>query len=180
VIRRSCPVAPWPGQLNRSAKSVKGDTETKMSDPKALFAGLAIVVSLISLVFTLFDRQRVRIETVIEGLRGDNASVTYTALYIRLSKLLKKRKYRHSLISALLLAWNFQQSDRARASVLMALVNAKRKYAKDYIKAVGDLTAQFDLYASVKGEEDIGKRGKARLKDVLEAIEKAEAPSLLH
>jgi hypothetical protein len=163
VIRRSCPVAPWPGQLNRSAKSVKGDTETKMSDPKALFAGLAIVVSLISLVFTLFDRQRVRIETVIEGLRGDNASVTYTALYIRLSKLLKKRKYRHSLIS-----------------VLMALVNAKRKYAKDYIKAVGDLTAQFDLYASVKGEEDIGKRGKARLKDVLEAIEKAEAPSLLH
>lgn len=144
-----------------------------MSDPKAVFAGIAIIVSLISLIYTFIDRRRVRIESIIQGLQGDKASVTYTALQIRLTKLLSNRKYRHALISALLLAWNFEQSDRARASVLTALLEAKRKYPKDYKNVVTDLTQQFNLYGSVKGEKEI-ERGTSRLSDVLNAIDKAE------
>ncbi|HEX8264582.1 MAG TPA: hypothetical protein VF596_04100 [Pyrinomonadaceae bacterium] len=143
------------------------------SDPRAIFAGIAIIISVISLIYTFLDRQRGRIDSIIQGLRGDRASVAYTALQIRLTNLLSKRKYRQALISALLLSWNFEQSDRARASVLMALLDAKKKYPKDYDTVIDDLTQQFNIYGSVKGEKEI-ERGTSRLKDVLEAITRAE------
>lgn len=142
-------------------------------EPRVIFAGIAVIISIISLIYTFLDRQRGRIDSLIQGLRGDRASIAYTALQIRLTNLLSKRKYRQALISALLLSWNFEKSDRARASVLMTLLDAKKKHPQDYKSVVNDLTLQFDIYAGVKGEEEM-QRGTSRLKDVLEAIETAE------
>jgi hypothetical protein len=145
-----------------------------VSDPKSVFAGVAIIVSLISLGFSLVERTRVSIEAVLQGLRGAKESITYMALHIRLTKLLSKRKYRRALISALLLAWNFEDSDRARSSILTALLEAKRKYPDTYDEVIHDLTRQFDLYGGVIGQQQIQKRGMSRLDEVLDAIKKAE------
>ena len=155
-------------------EGIKNFLYSALIDPKSIFAAIAIVVSTASFTYTLIDRSRVRIDAILEGLRGDRASVTYTALHIRLTKLLSRRKYRRAIISALLLAWNFELSDRARASVLMALLEAKKRYLKIYEEVVADLKNQFKIYGTVKGEGEIEKRGTARLEDVLSAIDKAE------
>ena len=79
-------------------------------------------------------------EAVIAGLlRGDRRSVTYAAQTIRLGGFLRRRAYRRSLNASLLLAWNFETLDRARASVLAALVDAKVRRPREYQDVVNDL-----------------------------------------
>ncbi len=148
------------------------------SDPRNVLAALALIVSFTSLTISLIERTRVRIESVLQGLRGDRESIAYTALQIRLTNLLSKRKYRHALISALMFAWNFEDSDRARASVLTTLLEAKRKYPKDYDAVIQDLTKQYQIYGEVIGKEQIEKRGMSRLVDVLYAVNKATEVSV--
>ena len=65
-----------------------------ISDPRVIFAGIAIILSVISLIYTFLDRQRGRIDSIIQRLRGDKASVAYTALQIRLSCFPKLMRYR--------------------------------------------------------------------------------------
>src|SRR5215813_7451926 len=78
-------------------------------------AGIAVVVSVVSLALSIFEHKCERIEAVIEGLRGGRRSVTCLALTVRLPRLLKRRGYRRSLVASLLLGWNFETLDRARA-----------------------------------------------------------------
>lgn len=148
------------------------------SDPSNVFAGLALVVSLISLTIALIERTQVRIESVLEGLRGDMESIAYTASQIRLTNLLSRRKYRRALISALMFAWSFKASARARASVLAVLLVAKNKYPKDYVAVSEDLKKQYEIYGKVRGKEKIEKRGMSGLVDVLDAVNKAAGVSV--
>jgi hypothetical protein len=53
-------------------------------------AGLAFIVSTIALTFSILRWRHERIEAIITGLRGDRRAVTYAALTIRLSRLLKR------------------------------------------------------------------------------------------
>jgi hypothetical protein len=76
-------------------------------------------------------------------------------------------------------AWNFEDSDRARASVLTALLEAKKKYSKDYDAVIQDLKGQYNIYGEVIGKEQIEKRGMSRLVDVLNAVNKAEGVRVL-
>jgi len=138
----------------------------------------AALVSLVALLLTVLQRRRERIEAVIEGLRGDRKAVTYAALTIRLSQLLQRDDYPRSLIASLLLAWNFETSDRARAAVLAALVDAKQNHPDDYGKVVNDLRQRFSSYESAYAEAKID-RGVARLTDVTAAVDAAtrQAPN---
>lgn len=137
-----------------------------------LISGLAFIVSAIALVLTILQRQRERLEAIVEGLRGDRRAVTYAALTIRLSRLLGRRDYRRSLIASLLLAWNFERSDRARAAVLAALVDAKRSYPQDYSEVVADLAGRFTDYERTVPNGNIN-RGRNRLNDVTAAVDTA-------
>jgi hypothetical protein len=130
---------------------------------------VAALVSTVALLLTVLQRRRERIEAVIEGLRGDRRAVTYAALTIRLSRLLRRNDYRRSLIASLLLAWNFEKSDRARAAVLAALVDARQTYPNDYAEVVEDLRQRFANYESAYSEAKI-ERGVGRLTDVTEAV----------
>jgi hypothetical protein len=139
-------------------------------------AGLAFIVSTIALTFSILRWRHERIEAIITGLRGDRRAVTYAALTIRLSRLLKRSNYRLSLIASLLLAWNFESSDRARAAVLAALVDAKQKYPKDYSAVVADLRKRFDDYARTVPDAQMD-RGFRRLDDVSDSVERASKNS---
>lgn len=141
-------------------------------EAKDYMAGIALLVSSISLTLSILQRNHERVEAVIEGLRGDRRSVTYAALTIRLSRLLQQKKYRQSLIASLLLAWNFETSDRARAAVLAALVDTQRQYPTDYIAVVKDLEQRFAEYEMAAEKGDIN-RGQTRLNDVKAAVKKA-------
>jgi hypothetical protein len=111
---------------------------------------------------------------MIEGLRGDRVAVTYAALTIRLAGYMRRRKYRASLIAALLLAWNFETSDRARAAVLAALVQAHSHYQRDYNSVVEDLIERFTVYEeSVAGGQI--ERGVRWLDEVTSAVKAASA-----
>jgi hypothetical protein len=128
---------------------------------------------LTALLLSVLRQRQARIESVIDGLRGDRRAVTYAALTIRLSRLLKREDYRRSLIASLLLAWNFETSDRARSAVLAALVDAKETYSGDYEAVVADLGQRFDSYQSAYSQAQIDP-GVSRLQDVTTAVEAAE------
>jgi hypothetical protein len=139
-------------------------------EAKDYFAGAALLISLVSLVVAVVQRRPDRIESVIAGLRGDRRAVTYAALTIRLSRLLVRSDYRRSLIASLLLAWNFESSDRARAAVLAALVDARRDFRSDYDNVVADLEERFTEYERSVEDGDI-QRGRSRLNDVTTSVE---------
>src|SRR5882672_7969020 len=61
---------------------------------KDIIAGLAFIVSAISLTISILQRRRERVEAVIEGLRGDRRAVAYAAHTIRLSRLLGRNDHR--------------------------------------------------------------------------------------
>jgi len=143
-------------------------------DAKTIVAIIALIISLVSLALTLLNQSRVRLETIIDGLRGDRRSVTFSALQIRLAGLLKQDQFRKSIIASLLLSWNFETSDRARAAVIAALINAKKMYGNDFEDSVSDLKDMFSNYEQIVEAGDIS-RGKGRLDDVLNSIKKAEA-----
>jgi hypothetical protein len=140
----------------------------------AVISVLALVVSVFALVLTIQQRRRERLDAYIGNLLGDRRSVTNAAITIRLSRLLRNDGYRRSLIASLLLAWNFETSDRARAAVLAALVEAKRAYPGDYRAVVADLTEMNTDYERVVPSGDIS-RGQGRLNDVTAAVETASA-----
>jgi hypothetical protein len=136
----------------------------------------ALSVSLFSVIFALRKSRSEPVEVVIEGLRGDRRAVTYAAQSIRLTGYLKRSKYRSSLIASLLLAWSFETSDRARAAVLAALVQAHNDYRGDYYRVVEDLVERFEVYERVVEGGDI-ERGRQRLDAVTKAVETASAKS---
>lgn len=138
--------------------------------PALVVSGAAVVISLAALLLGWLQRRQERVEGVIEGLRGDRKAVTYAALTIRLSGLLRREDYRRSLIASLLLGWNFETSDRARAAVLAALVDARRSYRADYEAVVEDLRRGFATFESAYPEAEI-ERGVVRLGDVTKAVE---------
>lgn len=140
--------------------------------PTLVVAIVAAAISLSALTLSLIQQRQARIESVIEGLRGDRRAVTYAALTIRLSQLLKREDYRLSLIASLLLAWNFETSDRARSAVLAALVEAKHSYRADYAAVVDDLGRRFQAYESAHSGARI-QRGVSRLGDVTAAVNAA-------
>jgi len=142
--------------------------------PALIVSGVAAVISLTALFLSVLRQRQARIESVIDGLRGDRRAVTYAALTIRLSRLLKRADYRRSLIASLLLAWNFETSDRARSAVLAALADAKSTYPADYEAVVTDLGQRFDSYQAAYSQAQI-ERGVSRLQDVTTAVEAAEA-----
>jgi hypothetical protein len=72
------------------------------------------------------------------------------------------------------LAWNFERSDRARAAVLAALVDAKTHYYSDYVTVVKDLGQRFESYKQAYAEADM-ERGVSRLEDVTTAVDAAIA-----
>jgi hypothetical protein len=179
AISISSTTAQQPGPVERPNLKQSQSAEAKSQSPieaKDIFAGLALIVSLISLTISILQRRRERIETVIEGLRGDRRAVTYAAHTIRLSRLLRRNDYRHSLIASLLLAWNFETSDRARAAVLAALVDARRDYPHDYAGAVTDLAGRFTAYQRAAPNAKMD-RGLIRLDDVKAAVEAASGVS---
>jgi hypothetical protein len=138
----------------------------------------AALISLVALLLAVIQRRRERVDAVIAGLRGDRKAVTYAAITIRLSQLLRRNDYRRSLIASLLLAWNFETSDRARAAVLAALVDARQTYPDEYANVVEDLRLRFASYESAYSDAKI-ERGTARLSDVTEAVQAAieQAPA---
>lgn len=140
--------------------------------PKDYVALAALLISIVSLAISLFQRRRDRVDSVIAGLRGDRRAVTYAALTIRLSRLLERSDSRRSLIASLLLAWNFETSDRARAAVLAALVDARSEFPDDYKSVVEDLEQRFTEYEKAANNGDI-QRGRNRMNDVKTAVEKA-------
>jgi hypothetical protein len=142
--------------------------------PAVIVSALAAFISLTALLMSVLRQRQGRIESVIDGLRGDRRAVTYAALTIRLSRLLRREDYRRSLIASLLLAWNFETSDRARSAVLAALVDAKKTYPADYGAVVADLGTRFDSYQAAYPEAQI-ERGVSRLQGVTSAVEAAEA-----
>ena len=105
-------------------------------ETKDMVAVVALIVSVIALLVGALQRRRERAEAVIQGLGGDRKAVTYAAMTIRLSGLLSRREHRRSLIASLLLAWNFETSDRARAAVLAALVAARTDHPNAYFRSV--------------------------------------------
>ncbi|WP_405523464.1 hypothetical protein OG426_09630 [Streptomyces canus] len=139
----------------------------------------ALLISLISTGIALYRSHGEPVESVIEGLRGEHRAVTYAAQTIRLSGFLGRRKYRAALIASLLLAWNFETSDRARAAVLAALLQARTDHPRDYWRVVTDLTTRFDVYEEVVDEEGI-QRGQQRLESVTKAVEAATAVPAAH
>ena len=136
------------------------------------FAAGALLVACVSLLVAIVKQRGQPVEAVIDGLRGDRRAVTYAAQTIRLAEFLKRRAYRRSLIASLLLAWNFERSDRARAAVLAALVQAETDYPEEYRRVVDDLNERFSVYEQVviDGEMD---RGQRRLLEVTTAVDKA-------
>src|SRR5215211_22117 len=115
-------------------------------EAKEFVAGLAFIVSVAAFIVSLLRWRHVRLDAILTGLQGDRRAVTYAALTIRLAGLLRRNEYRRSLIASLLLAWNFETSDRARAAVLAALVEAKREYHQDYKETVDDISKGFAVY----------------------------------
>jgi hypothetical protein len=145
-------------------------------DSKTTIAATALAISIISLIITLLSQRRIRLESIIEGLRGDRRSVTYSALYIRFANLFSRHRFRQSIIASLLLSWNFETSDRARAAILASLIKAKKIYGNDFDQVTNDLKAMFTSYEKAVEKGDIS-RGQGRLDDVLKSIEKAESVS---
>jgi len=143
-------------------------------EAKDILSGFAVIVSIVAFTFSVLRWRHERIETIITGLRGDRRAVTYAALTIRLSRLLRRKDYRRSVIASLLLAWNFETSDRARAAVLAALVDARRDYPQDYEEVVADLRERFTVYERTVPNGKIG-RGHNRLNDINRAVEEASA-----
>jgi hypothetical protein len=143
--------------------------------PTIIVSVFAALISLTALLLSVVQSRQGRIEAVIEGLRGDRRAVTYAALTIRLSGLLRREDYRRSLIASLLLAWNFETSDRARSAVLAALVEGRRRFPSDYASVVDDLSGRFQSYQSAYSEAKID-RGVARLEDVTRAVDAAADP----
>lgn len=142
--------------------------------PTLIVSAVAALIALTALLLSVIQQRQARVESVVEGLRGDRRAVTYAALTIRLSRLLRREDYRQSLIASLLLAWNFETSDRARSAVLAALVEAKSSYATDYDAVVADLGRRFDNYKSAYPAAKI-ERGADRLNDVTTAVAAAES-----
>src|SRR5438128_723620 len=121
-------------------------------ETKDMVAVVALIVSVIALLVGALQRRRERAEAVIQGLGGDRKAVTYAEMTIRLSGLLSRREHRRSLIASLLLAWNFETSDRARAAVLAALVAARTDHPNDYenvVQIIGRGTRVRDDYGKL-------------------------------
>jgi hypothetical protein len=132
----------------------------------------ALLVACVSLVVSILRQRGQPVEAVIEGLRGDRRAVTYAAQTIRLAEFLKRQTYRRSLIASLLLAWNFERSDRARAAVLAALVQAKIDYPEVYRRVLDDLNQRFSVYEQVVVDGQM-ERGQRRLLEVTNAVDRA-------
>jgi hypothetical protein len=84
----------------------------------------ALVLSLVSLAITLYERMRSEQESIIKALQGEKENVAFTALKVSNKQWPNSpfsSGYKDEVIASLCLAWVMEGSDKARALVLSAL-----------------------------------------------------------
>ena len=136
---------------------------------RTIFAGLAVLISIVSLVVTLREKRREKRQSVVKALQGERESVAFVAYRLYQKPELLHGSTADETIAALCLAWMFESSDRARAIVLAALRALQPGHAAR-IKSVREhLRGIASAYSAIP-DTDI-RKGRDRLKQLGEALE---------
>jgi hypothetical protein len=140
---------------------------------KALVASLALVISIVSLVFARIADVRSRKAEVIRNLLGEKETVAFGALKLLRAGLPSKRSDRDLVIAAVMQACVLEGSDRARALLYRAIELNREKYGPELVDAFHRVEKSFnamDAYHFTKEELDL-ENGDIRLNAVGKVLE---------
>ena len=111
-------------------------------------AGIAALVALGSFWISVRDRRRQQHEALLSALQGEKEAVAFVAFQLRNRNWGRWSNERKEILSALVVAWIFENSDRARAMVFSALSEVSRKYPGEVEEAVDDIEKQLENYVA--------------------------------
>lgn len=113
---------------------------------RAILSGAAVVISIVSVLFTLREKRRQKHATLISALQGEKEAVAFIAFQLRNHSWGGRRSDRLELLSALVVAWIFEKSDRARAMVHSALKAVYVDHESDVRQTIDDTQDQLTNY----------------------------------
>ena len=149
---------------------------------EAWVALAALVVSLISLAVTMYEKLRSDQENLIKALQGQKENIAFTAIKVSSKQWqgnIFHESYKDDMIASLCLAWVMEGSDRARALVLSALkvlseeASNKRKIA-EILTVVEDQFKDYVKYAYANNQAAGNikmKRGLDKAKQLRQALQ---------
>ena len=90
-------------------------------DAQTIFAGFATILAGLSLFITLRDKRRQQHEAIISTLQAEKEAVAFVSMQLKYRKWGKRHAERVEIITALGMAWIFENADRTRAMIHGAL-----------------------------------------------------------
>lgn len=107
---------------------------------------ITVGVALLSLFLTILDKRRQKHEALISALQGEEEAVAFVAFQLRHRKWGRRRAERLELLSALVVAWIFEHSDRAQAMIHSAVKAVQAEHDDDVVCTIGDIRKQLTNY----------------------------------
>lgn len=124
-----------------------------------VFSALAVGIAFLSLVLTLRDKRRQKHEALISALQGEKEAVAFIAFQLRHHRWGHRKSERLELLSALVVAWIFEKSDRARAMIHNALKVVQNIHSKDVELTIKNIREQLEVYVECHYPEETKEDG---------------------
>jgi hypothetical protein len=129
---------------------------------------LAAVIALASLVFSFLQYVHAQHNELLRALQGDKESVAYVAYRLGRGKVPRSKRRRIEILTSLVLAAIFTNSDRTRALVHTAARELQSRFPDEVLKIIEEIENDFDRYSDQAGLEKSGRKHLEELKSALE------------
>jgi len=139
--------------------------EWKTSDT---ISAIAVVISLVSFAFSYLQYRKAQHNEVLRALQGDKESVAYVAYRLGTGEVPKDKRRRAEILTSLVLAAIFTNSDRTRALVHPAVRKMHTRFRDEVRTIVERIEEDFDQYSNQVELQKKGKKHLDELKSILE------------
>ena len=141
-------------------------------DWQTFFAGTAVVLSLYSLYVGTKERRKRDHETILNALQGEKEAVAFFARQLQNENIKHNRTERREVVSALVNAWIFEKSDRARAMIHAALKSTCKvnTHSDEVFAIMHDVSEKLEDYV-----REVYPGEQSRISDYQDRISKLEA-----